>query len=163
MKKLSFLLPLLLLFISCDKENEVESNNTAFQSLKNEAFWRATSYSASIDKEGKLTIIGSSDYDKVTLQTASANAQTYALGVDDFSGATYINSLSKQEVIYKTGKETGSGQIIITDYNKVVNIVSGTFSFIAPNSDDAQTIDKSVRFKEGVFYKVPVTSVIISD
>ncbi|MCC9072083.1 DUF6252 family protein [Flavobacterium sp. F-65] len=156
MKKRFFLLPLLLLFFSCDKE-EVVANNPAFQSLKNDVFWRATSFSANIDGDGKLIITGSLDNDTVVLQTASTKVQTYVLGVDDVSTATYMNSLSKQETLYKTGKELGSGQIVITQYNKETNTVSGTFIFVAPNGNDVMAAEKSARFKEGVFYKVPVT------
>ncbi|MCV9933656.1 DUF6252 family protein [Flavobacterium sp. LS1R47] len=165
MKKWFLLLPLVLLLFSCDKEG-VETNNvinTAFQSLRNETFWKATSYSASVDGEGKLVIIGGLNNDKVVLQTASVNAQTYTLGVDDVSTATYINSLSKKEVLYKTGKELGSGQIVITEYNKVTNTVSGTFSFVAPDSGDVMSVEKAIRFKEGVFYKVPVILVSSSE
>jgi hypothetical protein len=160
MKKWFLLLPLVLLLFSCDKEGVKTNNsviNTAFQSLKNENFWKATSYSASVDDEGKLVIIGGLNNDKVVLQTASVNAQTYTLGVDDVSTATYISSVSKQETLYKTGKELGSGQIVITQYNKEVNTVSGTFAFVAPNSNDIMSVEKSARFKEGVFYKIPVT------
>ncbi|MCV9930597.1 DUF6252 family protein [Flavobacterium sp. LS1R49] len=158
MIKRFFLLPLLLLLFSCDKEGVV-SNNPAFQSLKNEVFWRAANYSASIDSVGKLTIIGSLNYDKVILQTASVNVKTYTLGIDDVSTATYVNTLPKQETIYKTGTQIGNGQIIITEYNKVAHTVSGTFAFVAPNNVDVFAVDKSIRFKEGVFYKVPITLV----
>ena len=156
MKKRFFLLPLLLLFFSCDKE-EVVANNPAFQSLKNDVFWRATSFNATIDSDGKLVITGGLSNDKVILQTASTKPQTYGLGIDDVSTATYVNSVSKQEIFYKTGKELGNGQIVITQYNKETNTVSGTFVFVAPNGEDVMSVEKSVRFKEGVFYKVPVT------
>lgn len=156
MKKWFFLLPILLLLFSCDKD-EVIANNPAFQSLKNEVFWRATSFTASIDGDGKLIVIGSLGTDRVVLQTTFAKVQTYVLGVDDVSTARYISSVSKQEVLYKTGKELGSGQIVITQYNKETNTVSGTFAFVAPNSTDVMSVEKSARFKEGVFYKVPVT------
>jgi hypothetical protein len=158
MKKWFFLLPLLLLFFACDKE-EVVSSSPAFQFLKNDVFWRTTTYTANIDGDGKLVIIGGLNDEKVMLQTASANVKTYILGVDDVSIATYTNSLSKKEVLYKTGKEIGSGQIIITEYNKDTNTVSGTFAFIAPDNEDVASVEKAVRFKEGVFYKVPITLV----
>jgi hypothetical protein len=161
MKKWFFLLPLFLLFFACDKE-EVVSGGSAFQFLKNDVFWRTTTYSASIDGDGKLVIIGGLNDEKVILQTASANVKTYFLGVDDTSTATYINSLPKQEVLYKTGKGIGSGQIIITEYNKDANTVSGTFAFVAPDNEDVASVEKAVRFKEGVFYKVPITLVSTS-
>ncbi|WP_409415375.1 DUF6252 family protein [Flavobacterium sp. PS2] len=162
MKKWFFLLPLLLLFFACDKE-EVVSSSPAFQFLKNDVFWRTTTYSATIDKDGKLVITGGLNDEKVVLQTASVNVKTYALGVDDVSTATYINSLPKQETLYKTGKGIGRGQIIITEYNKDTNTVSGTFAFIAPDNEDVASVEKAVRFKEGVFYKVPITLVNTSE
>ncbi|MBF7092173.1 hypothetical protein IUY40_11535 [Flavobacterium sp. ALJ2] len=156
MKKWFFLLSILLLFLACDKD-EVASNNPAFQSLKNDVFWRAVSFSASIDSDGKLIVIGSLGSDKVVLQTAFAKVQTYVLGVDDVSTATYISSVSKQEALYKTGKELGSGQIVITQYNEETNTVSGTFAFVAPNENDIMLDENLAHFKEGVFYKLPVT------
>lgn len=156
MKKWFFLLSILVLFVSCDKE-EVVSNNPAFQSLNNDVFWRATSFSARIDSDGKLLIIGSLGSDSVVLQTALAKVQTYVLGIDDLSTATYTSTLSKKEALYKTGKELGSGHIVISQYNKETNTVSGTFAFVAPDNNDIMLVEKSARFKEGVFYKVPVT------
>ncbi|MDN3675697.1 DUF6252 family protein [Flavobacterium branchiarum] len=156
MRKWFFLLSILVLLVSCDKE-EVVVNNPAFQSLNNEVFWRATSFSANIDSAGKLTVIGKLGNDSVVLQTALAKVQSYALGIDNISTATYTSTLLKKEVLYKTGKELGGGQIIITQFNKETSTVSGTFTFVAPNEGDIMAVEKSVRFKEGVFYKVPVT------
>lgn len=162
MRKWIFLLSLFVLFVSCDKE-EVVSNNPAFQTLKDNVFWRAANFSASIDSDGKLIIIGNLGSESVILQTALAEVQTYVLGIDDISTATYTSTLSKKGVLYKTGKELGSGQIVITQYNKEMNTISGTFTFVAPDNKDIMAAEKSARFKEGVFYKVPVTLTNSSD
>jgi hypothetical protein len=146
-----------LLFIAASCTEDVKFNNPAFQGLKDNIFWRATTYKAYSNANGNLVVEGSLGYEKVTLQTASPVKQTFVLGVDDISKASYANTFPEQSIEFSTGTRVGSGQIIITEYNTETNTVSGTFKFNAVNKDATDTENPKITFTEGVFYKVPVT------
>ncbi len=153
MKKYFYALTLLLLITSCTED--VKFNNPAFQTLKDNIFWRARSYAAETQTNGVFIIEGTLGYEKISFQLPSTEEKTYVLGVDDTSKATYKNTLSGQETEFTTGKERGSGQITITEYNTVDKTISGTFKFKAVNvKTDAEK--QEINFTEGVFYKIPV-------
>ena len=155
MKKYFCFLFWILLFSSCTED--VKFNNPAFQTLKDNVFWRAQSYKASVDVNGNLIIEGSMGFEKVTLQTASSTQKTYVLGVDNISKASYANTFAGQEAVFSTGTNSGNGQIIVADYDIKAKTVSGTFKFNAANTDGNDIENPNVNFTEGVFYKVPVS------
>lgn len=153
MKKYVYFLTLLLLLTSCTED--VRFNNPAFQTLKDNIFWRARSYNAEIKTNGVFVIEGTVGYEKISFELPSTEEKTYVLGVDDISKATYKNTLSGQEAEFTTGEERGNGQVTITEYNTVDKTISGTFKFKAVNvKTDAEK--KDINFTEGVFYKIPV-------
>lgn len=154
MKKYFFFLSFLLLLTSCTED--VKFNNPAFQTLKNNVFWRAQAYSAFVNGDGSVVIEGSLGYEKITLQTKSAEKGTYTLGVDEVSAASYENSLPTQKTFFATGTSLGNGQIVITEYDTENKTISGTFRFTAVNEDETDTKDPKINFTEGVFYKVPI-------
>ncbi len=154
MKKHFFFLPLFFVVVSC--VDEIKFNNPAFQTLKDNVFWRSTSYTAHVTTNGNMVIEGFLGYEKIVLQTVSPEPKTYLLGVDDVSKASYINIFPEQEENFSTGTNTGSGQIIITEFNTQTNTVSGTFKFTAVNEDPDNVEKKTRNFTEGVFYKIPV-------
>ncbi|PAM92252.1 hypothetical protein B4N84_25955 [Flavobacterium sp. IR1] len=158
MKKYLSLFLLLVLLSSCSEE--IQFNNPAFQTLKNNVFWRAQTYEAHLTSSGQMIIKGSLGADQVQLQTTSPEARTYIFGVDNNSWATFYNEFAAPTFRFSTQANTGSGEITITEYNKVTNTISGTFKFVAANSDETDTANTNVSFSEGVFYKVPVTSQI---
>lgn len=155
MKKWMFILSVLFLLSSCAED--VKFNNPAFQTLKDNGFWRAQYYTASISPSGNMIVTGYLGSEKVTLQTASPVAQNYVLGVDDISKASYSDTLTSQLAEFSTGENKGNGQITITEFNTQKNTISGTFKFVAINSDATNTDHPKISFTEGVFYKVPVT------
>jgi PBP1b-binding outer membrane lipoprotein LpoB len=154
MKKYLYLFLSVFLISSCAED--VKFNNPAFQTLKDNVFWRAQSYEAYITATGNLVIEGQLGFEKVTLQTASPSQQTFVLGQDDISKASYSNTLPEVTEEFTTGVNSGNGQIIITDYNAESSTISGTFKFTAVNSNTESAEKKQVHFSEGVFYKVPV-------
>lgn len=155
MKKYFYFLFLILLLSSCTED--VKFNNPAFQTLKDNVFWRAQSYKASVDANENLIIEGAFGFEKVTLQTASITQKTYILGVDNISKASYTNTFTDQMAAFSTGANSGNGQIVVTDYDIQTKTVSGTFKFNAVNLDENDTENPNVSFTEGVFYKVPVS------
>ncbi|MCP2026678.1 hypothetical protein L1276_001822 [Flavobacterium sp. HSC-32F16] len=154
MKKIFYFLSLLFVLISCTED--VKFNNPAFQTLKNNVFWRAQTYKAYLGANGTIIIEGSLGYEKVTLQTASFEKQTFALGVNDQSRAFYENTLPAEAVSFSTGTTIGNGQITITDYDTDNHTISGTFKFTAVNDDESNIESQKINFTEGVFYKVPI-------
>jgi hypothetical protein len=153
MKKLMFALSLILLLSSCTED--VRFNNPAFQGLKDNVFWRAQVSNAYIASNGNVIVEGYLGLEKVTLQTASPDVRTYILGVDDISKAVCASS---ETLVFSTGKNIGSGQITITEFDSGNKTISGTFKFNAINSNASDTENPKVNFTEGVFYKVHITS-----
>jgi len=155
MKRYVYFLFLILLLSSCTED--VKFNNPAFQTLKDDVFWKAQSYKASVDANENLIIEGFLGFEKVTLQTASVTQKTYILGVDNISKAAYTNTFTDQMTAFSTGTNSGNGQIVVTNYDIKTKTVSGTFKFNAVNLDENDTENPNVSFTEGVFYKVPVS------
>ncbi|MFD2942689.1 DUF6252 family protein [Flavobacterium notoginsengisoli] len=154
MKKYFYFLSLLLIVTSCTED--VKFNNPAFQTLKNNIFWRARNYKAYLNANGTMIVEGNLGYEKVVLQTQSSAEQPYTLGVDELSRATYENTLPSELSSYATGTNYGNGQIVITDYDTELKTISGTFKFTAVNEDTENVENPQIHFTEGVFYKVPV-------
>ncbi|WP_345142049.1 DUF6252 family protein [Flavobacterium ginsengiterrae] len=154
MKKIFYFLTFLFLLVSCTED--VKFNNPAFQTLKNNVFWRAQTYKAYFGANGSIIIEGSLGYEKIILQAASSTEQTFALGVNDDSKASYENALPAEMASFSTGTNIGNGQITITDYDADNNTISGTFKFTAVNNDDTDAGNDKINFTEGVFYKVPI-------
>jgi len=153
MKKVFHLVLLLFIVSSCTED--VKFNNPAFQGLKDNVFWRATTYKAYTSTTGNIVIEGSLGFEKVILKVPSSTAQTYVLGVDDISVASYANTVPSTPAIeFETGTNKGSGQIVITEYNAENKTISGTFKFNALNNDETDTENPKVSFTEGVFYKI---------
>ncbi|PBJ11332.1 DUF6252 family protein [Flavobacterium sp. ACN6] len=156
MKKYFYFLSFLLLLTSCTED--VRFNNPAFQTLKDNTFWRAQIYKAGTETSGVFIIEGSLGYEKISFQLPEPSQKTYILGIDEVAKAVYKDTFSGQEVEFSTGEGKGSGQIIVTEYNTVENTISGTFKFTAINVDPAAE-KQAAYFTEGVFHKIPVSSV----
>jgi outer membrane biogenesis lipoprotein LolB len=154
MKKYLFLLIASFLLLSCTED--VKFNNPAFQSLKDNVFWRAQNYKAHIETNGDLIIEGSLGFEKVTFKMPSTSPKTYILGVDNSTTATYTNLQPEQLAEFTTGENRGNGQIVVTEYNVENQTISGTFKFNAKNLDEADLEKTEMNFTEGVFYKIPV-------
>jgi hypothetical protein len=154
MKKYFYLVAFVFIVTSCTEA--VQFNNPAFQTLKDNVFWRAISYKAYINVNGNVVVEGVAGYEKIMLQTAGAEVQTYILGVDEVSKGGYTNTLESQLGNFSTGAGIGSGQIVITEYNTKENTISGTFKLTAVNLDESDVEKPKVSLTEGVFYKVSI-------
>lgn len=162
MKKYHFLLLLVLITVSCTED--IRFNNPAFQTLKDNVFWRAATYKASIATNGNIVIEGTLGYEKVILQVSDFGDRTYVLGIDNVTTASYLNAFPGGVSEFSTGANKGSGQIVITNIGNTTsgigNTISGTFKFTAINNDAADAENPKVTFTEGVFYKIPITPTI---
>lgn len=154
MKKYFYFLSLLILLISCTED--VRFNNPAFQTLKDNDFWRAQIYRAGTDANGNFVIEGSLGYEQISFQLSEPFEKTFVLGVDDITKAVYQNTFKGQEAEFRTGAGIGKGEIVVTEYNTAENTISGTFKFTAINSN-SENEKQTMLFSEGVFYKIPVT------
>jgi hypothetical protein len=155
MKKIFYFLSLLFIVTSCTED--VKFNNPAFQGLKDNVFWRANGYKANSVTNGNMIIEGTLGYEKVSLQIPSPIVQTYVLGRDNVTKASYSNTFPGQLAEFNTGENKGTGQIVVTEFNTETNTISGTFKFTAINKDETDVENPKVIFTEGVFYKVPVS------
>ncbi|MCD0464125.1 DUF6252 family protein [Flavobacterium sp. ENC] len=150
-----FLSLIFLLVTSCTED--VKFNNPAFQSLKDNVFWRAQIYEAQIAPDDKVTIKGTMGSEQVQLNLPSSEERTYFLGSDNVTRASYYYEIGSDVFLFSTGPNIGEGEITITEYNLENKTISGTFKFKAVNSNAAENEKKNISFTEGVFYKVPVT------
>ncbi len=155
MKKYFYLFSLIFILTSCTED--VKFNNPAFQTLKDNVFWRAQSYEAAISEDGKVVITGFLGYEKIGLQLPSAEAKTYTIGSDANIKAFYYNEIGTMIYLYSAETNMGSGQITITEYDTESKTISGTFRFNAVKSLENDSDKTNISFTEGVFYKVPVT------
>jgi Family of unknown function (DUF6252) len=150
MKKIISIWIVLMALGSC--QQDVKFNEPAFQGLKNNALWQATTSKARLEKDGSLTIEGITTTETITLKIKTVNLRAYELGTDDSSKASLEQKNTTVKTIFSTGKDIGDGSITITEYDAVKRTVSGNFKFNAVN---AITTSK-LNFQKGVFYKVPV-------
>ncbi|MFC0777736.1 DUF6252 family protein [Flavobacterium sp. HJSW_4] len=154
MKKYFYFLSFLLLFVSC--EEDIKFNNPAFQTLKDNTFWRAQVYQAGAESNGSFIIEGALGLEQISFQLPEPFEKTFVLGVDDATKVIYKNRYKGQEAEFSTGAGKGNGEIIVTEYNTVENTISGTFKFTAVNADSGAE-KQTMHFSEGVFYKIPIT------
>ncbi|WP_264566384.1 DUF6252 family protein [Flavobacterium sp. N3904] len=157
MKKFFFIVTALFVLVSC--EDQVKFNNPALQGLKDNEIWRATLITAVQSADGSLTIEAYLKNEILTLTTVSTNVQSYPLGVNLYNRAFFYQKGSAENTTFSTGIESGNGQIVITEFDTVNHTITGTFSFNAKNESEDPLAISNVNFRQGVFYKVPITNV----
>ena len=103
-EKMKNFLPLFiiaLVFSSC--QEDVKFNNPGFQGLKDDIFWRANDARAYVSTTGKLRIEAYTEYEIITLNTASPNVGTYVLGTTNLNNsATYSSNFNEVQLEYAT-------------------------------------------------------------
>jgi hypothetical protein len=154
MKKLFCYFLMIFTFISC--QEEIKFNNPSFQGIKDNDFWRAISYEATVSSSKVLTIKAYTRNEIVTLKTSSNAVNTYVLGTSTSNTATYEISNKTDTVIFSTGGNFGDGEIVITNYDTVNNTVSGTFKFNVENIANNPLYGSSINFQNGFFYQIPI-------
>ena len=152
MKKIIFLLILIFTLSGC--QDEVKFNDPAFQGLKQGILWRATSFDAKKTSNGFLVFTATKGYETITIRTDQVIPHTSQFGTNIDNFAEFVNNSIEFQNKYSTGFGEGKGEIIITDYSN--GTVSGSFNFIAINTDTSINSPNAINFSKGAFYGVPV-------
>lgn len=119
MKRFLPLFIIAIAFSSC--QEDVKFSNPGFQALKDDVFWRANDTRAYVSETGQLSIKALTEYEVVTLNTASANVGTYILGTTNSNNfASYTSNFQDIELAYGTIAVPGPVSSTI-----LVNIGSG--------------------------------------
>ena len=101
MKRFLSLFVIAMVFSSC--QEDVKFNNPGFQGLKDDVFWRANDARAYVDATGKLSIEALTEYETITLNTASPNVGTYVLGTTNVNNsASYSSNFDDIALEYAT-------------------------------------------------------------
>jgi hypothetical protein len=101
MKRYLPLLLVILIMSAC--QEDVKFNTPGFQGLKDDVFWRANEAKAYISSTGKLSIEALTQYEKITLNTSSANVGTYILGTTNINNAaSYTSNFNEVVLDYET-------------------------------------------------------------
>lgn len=125
MKRFLPLFIIALAFTSC--QEDVKFNNPGFQGLKDDVFWRANDARAYISTSGRLTIDAYTEYEVLTLNTASANPATYTLGTTNANNTvTYSSSFNDIELEYAT--------IAVPGPAGVINLMNGGTGYVSGTS-----------------------------
>ena len=144
---------------SCDEN--VSFNNPSFQGMKDNIFWRAVDSKAFLASDGSLIIEGYTGNEVLTLRISSTTTQRYLLGTSNSNTAAYVLTDGNGEISFATGIGIGSGEIVITEFDRVNNTVSGTFKFNAENADGNPLAGDVLNFQQGVFYRVPISQQVL--
>ncbi|WP_306349840.1 DUF6252 family protein [Flavobacterium sp. '19STA2R22 D10 B1'] len=156
MKKLLAFFILLVAFSSC--EEDVKFNNPAVQGQKDNEFWKAVEYRATLEADGGMTITAYRETEVLTLRTSLTAPGTYTLGIDTFNKASFLTKIGDNtEISYSTGPQIGDGEIVITEFDHVTGTFSGTFRFNADKVGNNPLGNPTVNYQNGVFYKVPIS------
>lgn len=107
-------LPLFVVFLSLlSCQDEVQFNTPGFQGLKDDVFWRATNAVAYMSPDGELSIVGSTQFEELVLETNDSAEGTYILGTADLGNAAYYSSVVNQvELEYETIAVPGAAALI---------------------------------------------------
>ena len=160
MKKFIVLVLTIFTFFGCGEE--LEFNTPSFQAKKDGNLWEAITYSANIDASGVLTIVGSDNFETVTLVSNSA-----ALGLHDMVDTSSSGSLLDVNSVMWSTNNTPDPSVQIYPADGVIDIkevdteggtVSGEFYFNAFNSSGLS----SINFNKGFFHKVSLGGTITS-
>lgn len=101
MKKIITLFLVSIALTSC--QEDLKFSNPGFQALKDDVLWKSNDARAYISETGKLTIDAYTEYEKVTLNTASTNVGKYVLGTTNTNNfASYTSSFDDFDTEYRT-------------------------------------------------------------
>lgn len=152
MKKVLSLVFATVLLAGCSQD--IRRNDVAFQALKNNTIWRASTLTAIQEADGSITIGGSNLSDRLEITINNTAPGKYILGNSNIRTASYFQKIGTVESTFETTNTKGSGEVNITQFDGVT--ITGTFMFTAPNVDP-DSDQELVNFQKGIIYKVPVT------
>lgn len=159
MKKIIAILLLIFTFFGCGED--IEFNTPSFQGSKDKSFWEANFFKANVNSQGVLTIVGSNEFESITLKV-----NNITLGNHDIAETTSSGSFLDADGVFYSSNSfpdssiqlyAPSGVIDLKDVNIEEGYISGTFYFNAFNSSGLTKIN----INKGFFYKVPLVVVAI--
>jgi len=166
MKKFIILFLATIALSGCTQE--VTFNNPSVQGTKDNYFWRAKTFSATVDPVANCIILqATSQFETLTLKMPLPSATsiypiTTILGTGSATvgftnpEATFSYVVNGQNLFYATGVNAQDGQIILSEYDPINKTISGTYRFNSFNVGNNPLGNPIVNFTNGVFYKVPV-------
>ena len=155
MKKIIALILVTITFFGCGEE--LEFNTPSFQGEKDGNLWEAVTFRANFNNVGVLTIVGSDNFETITLEVNSP-----ALGEHDVTDPVTSASLIDFEgVVYSSNNfpdpsvqvYPASGIIDLKELSIEEGYVSGEFYFNAFNNSGLT----SINVNKGFFHRVPLT------
>ncbi|MDI9256458.1 DUF6252 family protein [Flavobacterium sedimenticola] len=126
MKRFLSLILIAIAFTSC--QEDVKFNDPGLQALKDDVFWRASDTRAYLTTDGKLTIEAYTQFELLSLSTASANEGVYLLGSTNINNAaSYSSEFNGVELEYATVPVPGPvSNIAIADSGTGYTTTSGS-------------------------------------
>ena len=160
MKKIIVLILVAFTFFGCGED--IEFNTPSFQGEKDGNLWEAVTFRANVNGLGVLSIIGTNNFETITLEVNST-----AIGPHDVTETISSGSLMDiDDVLYSSNNVPdpsvqlypAAGVIDLKEVNIEGGYVSGEFYFNAFNSSGLT----SVNVNKGFFHKVPLIGVASS-
>ena len=154
MKKIIALILVTFTFFGCGED--LEFNTPSFQGEKDGNLWEAVTFRANVNSAGELTIVGSNNFETISLRVNSS-----ALGIHDVTESSSAGSLLDiDDVLYSSNNfpdpsvslYPAAGQIDLKEVSTEAGYVSGEFYFNAYNSSGLT----SVNINKGFFHRVPL-------
>ncbi|WP_290698635.1 DUF6252 family protein [Lacinutrix sp.] len=159
MKKIIALILVAFTFLGCGEN--IEFNTPTFQGNKDGNLWKANSFRANVNGLGVLTIVGSDNFETVTLQVNNTDlivhdiTETASSGsLLDFDGVLFSSNNFPDPSVQVF---PASGMIDLLEVNIEEGYVSGEFFFNAFNSSGLS----SVNINKGVFHRVPLVGFVV--
>lgn len=154
MRKLILIALIGFSLVSC--EEEVSSNNPAFEATIGYTFWRAEQFSAEVTNN-TLTVYASDLTEQVKITIPNYElGKTYDLGENNIYKVEYSN-IDDEEVTttYSTGTGIGGGYVRLesADFSEP-NKITGTFMAEVKSAGGA-----SKTLHNGTFYRIPINQV----
>ncbi len=148
-----FLLMLIFLFSTCKQEviDPYENSDTGISAIVDGRGWVAREYVSNLYGKG-IIIVGTSENKEIIRLILIDRAElTYPLDNADSAFAIYKKSKNDVYDYVSTNHEEAGGEITIIENNTLDSLISGTFSFVAYQSET----NKLVKVRDGVFKDIP--------
>ena len=173
MKNIIVLFILAFSFVGCN--DEIKFNMPSFQGERNGNLWEASSYFASVDANGVVTITATDGIETIILKafpddgfvcvgnntSVFSKEQGNCFTINSTTNNSFATLLDLDNTLWSTNNVPDSsvqihpadGEINIREINLDAGVISGRFYFTAFNSLGLSSINVS----QGFFYNVPIT------
>lgn len=145
MKNILLILLSFLFITSCE---DTKINETAFQAKVDNRLYQAADARVTLNDDGSLTILGSSQNEGMTIKLNNLSENNYLIGEGSSNFAIYEDEGGN---IYSTQPD-GKGEVTLSEVNEINKTISGTFYFnaILPGID-------TIYVSKGTLFNIPFT------